>query len=190
MAFPSTSGRDARGHRTPRPQRDRGVPGAPGESRLLGILCARSQSGPDGGASASRALRKGVDRDVLGLTRHAASPTANKRQACRPAPYVARGTPQSKHTHTHSRSHSGTPHAQYSDACTVFHVSACACGAGKRARVTDVGLMHRTSSAIPASSACAREIALASKNDSCLRHKQHVIENSGVVTLVFIEAGI
>ena len=117
VAFPSTSGRDARGHQTPRPQRDRGVPGAPGESRLLGILCARSQSGPDGGASTSRALREGVDRDVLGLTRHAASPTANKRQACRPAPCDARGTPAPQSQHTHSRSHSGTPHGQHSDAC-------------------------------------------------------------------------
>ena len=27
-------------------------------------------------------------------------------------------------------SHSGTPHAQHSDACTAFHVSAYACGAG------------------------------------------------------------
>ena len=28
------------------------------------------------------------------------------------------------------KSHSGTPHAQHSDACIVFHVSAYACGAG------------------------------------------------------------
>ena len=37
VAFPSTSGRDARRHLTPRPLCDRGVPSAPGESKWLGI---------------------------------------------------------------------------------------------------------------------------------------------------------
>ena len=91
-----------------------------GRAACSGSCGARSQSGPDGGASTSRALREGVDRDVLGLTRHAASPTANKRQACRPAPCDAHGTPAPQSQHTHSRSHSGTPHGQHSDACIFF----------------------------------------------------------------------
>ena len=43
------------------------------------------------------------------------------------------------HSHnTHRRSHSGTPHAQHSDACTVFHVSAFACGAGVFSSATNL----------------------------------------------------
>ena len=45
VAFPSTSGRDARGHLTPRPLCDRGVPSAPEESKRLGIPCMRRQGG-------------------------------------------------------------------------------------------------------------------------------------------------
>ena len=44
VAFQSTSGRDARGHLTPRPLCDRGVPSAPGESKRLGRGVAEQHS--------------------------------------------------------------------------------------------------------------------------------------------------
>ena len=55
-----------------------------------------------------------------------------------PAALCTRGEHLHHSHNTHSRSHSGTPHAQHSDARTVFHVSAYACGAGVSQTATNL----------------------------------------------------
>ena len=129
VAFQSTSGRDARGHLTQRPLCDRGVPSAPGESKRLKIPHVRRS-----GRLVQALVRlhvvplgKGV-AEQYSATRRAATPPKKKGQTCAPA---CTREEHMHHSHnTHRRSHIGTPHAQHSDACTVFHVSAYAGGAG------------------------------------------------------------
>ena len=131
VAFQSTSGRDAHGHLTPRPLCDRGVPSAPGESKRLGIPRVRRSGGLVQALGRLHVvpLGKGV-AEQYSATRRAATPP-QKRQTCTPGSTACTREEHLHHSHnTHRRSHSGTPHAQRSDACTVFHVSAYACGAG------------------------------------------------------------
>ena len=70
VAFQSTFGRDARGHLTPRPLCDRGVPSVPGgEQAAQDPACATFRGvGPGVGSSARGALREGSGRAVLGDT--------------------------------------------------------------------------------------------------------------------------
>ena len=81
VAFQSTSGRVARGRLTPRPQCDRGVPGTPGESRLLGIPCVRRQGGWSRRWSVcpSGPWGRGGPSCTRPDTRRAATPAAQKR---------------------------------------------------------------------------------------------------------------
>ena len=63
-------------------------------------------------------------------TRRASDPSRKKETCVHPAALCTREEHLHHSLNTHRRSLSGTPHAQHSDGCTVFHVGAHACGAG------------------------------------------------------------
>ena len=90
VAFPSTSGRDARGHLTPRPLCDRGVPSAPGESKRLGIPRVRRSGGWSRrwGVCTSCPQGWGGPSSTRPDTRRAATPPQKRKHTCAPCSTV------------------------------------------------------------------------------------------------------
>ena len=106
VAFQSTSGWDARGHLTPRPLCDRGVPSAAGESKRVGIPRVRRSGGLVQALGRLHVVPsgKGSGRAVLGDTT-CSDPSTKKGQTCRPGSTACTREEHLHHSHyTHRRS--------------------------------------------------------------------------------------